>query len=401
MAGNFCLQVSWALFLLLSVYIKTLGGSDSQVGAIMGGFGVSSMVAIPAVALLVDRFGRRPFMLAAGFCTVLGSLVFVLVPYLSAWFLVGRIVQGIGFALYLNSALTLLADLLPPERRAKGVGLFGLSGNLAIAIGPPIAEALVTATGAYRTVFALGAALGIGSSVVAWQITEPRRPAGTGLRPPWRRQDAWELRAPALLGLLQGGGFGVLVTFVPAYAQGGGLAFTPFFLAYTGTVVLTRLVGGRLIDRPDRNRLLVPLFLVGVVAVLILTPAPRVWQLVLAGLFFGFSHGLLYPALSAFVLDLARPEHRGRAIGLFSLAFSIGANFLVIVYGVVADHWGYGWMFAAAAATLALGAGYARWDRALSARPDPRAGLGPRDSGSGLYVASPPAPPDPDGTFKT
>lgn len=360
MAGNFCVQVSWALFLLLSVYIKTLGGSDSQVGAIMGGFGISSMVAIPAVALLVDRFGRRPFMLAAGVCTVLGSLVFVLVPYLSAWFLVGRIVQGIGFALYLNSALTLLADLLPPERRAKGVGLFGLAGNLAIAVGPPIAEALVEATGAYRVVFALGAALGTGSSVMAWRVTEPRRPAGTGVRFPWGRQEAWALRAPALLGLLQGGGFGVLVTFVPAYAQAGGLPFTPFFVPYTATVVLARVAGGRFIDRPDRNRLLAPLYLLGVAAVLVLTPAPRIWQLVAAGLLFGFSHGLIYPILSAFVLDLSRPEHRGRAIGVFSLAFSMGANFLVILYGGVADYWGYGWMFAAAAATLALAAHQAR-----------------------------------------
>ncbi len=80
---------------------------------------------------------------------------------------------------------------------------------------------------------------------------------------------------------------------------------------------------------------------------------------VLAGILFGFAHGVLWPVLSALVMDQARAEHRGKSLGLFSLGFSMGANLMVIVYGAAADLVGYRWMFALTAVTLAGGAWYA------------------------------------------
>lgn len=380
MAGNFCVQLTWALFLILSVYIKRLGGSDAQIGTIMGGAGISAMIAIPAVAFFVDRYGRRPFMLAGGLCAVVGSLVFVLLDYLSAWFFVARIIQGVGFSLYGNAALTLLADLLPPERRAKGVGIFGVSGNVAIAVGPPVAEAIVEGTGgAYRAVFVLGSALAVGGAVAAFSVVEPARPQKSLAWRPWGFREAWGEREAVTIGLIQGAGFGVLVTFVPAYAQAGGTIFTPFFFAYTVTVILARFFGGGLVDAPDRQRLLAPFLVVGVAATMVLALDAGWTAFISAGILFGVAHGVLYPVLSALALEGARPEHRGKAIGLFSLAFSIGANLLVIAYGAVADLAGYSWMFATSAATLGAGAWYAyEYGRRHppQAPPAPRPGAG-------------------------
>ncbi len=359
MVGNFCMQVTWALFLILSVYIKTLGGNDSQVAAIMGGAGISALVAIPAVALFVDRVGRRPFMIAGGLCALVGSAVFITVPYLSIWMFVARIIQGIGFSLYSNASLTMLADLLPPERRGKGVGLFGLAGNVAIAIGPPIAEVLVEATGAYRLVFLLGSLLALGAAVMSFKTVEPRKPTGSLALRPFRREHAWALREPAAVAVLQGIGFGVLVTFVPAYAQASGVIFTTFFLAYTSTVVLSRVLGGRLVDAPDRHRLVAPFLVMGAVAVTILAIGAGAATFVVAGILFGFAHGVLWPVLSALVMDQARVEHRGKSLGIFSLGFSLGANLLVILYGGAADLMGYRGMFLLTAATLAGAAWYA------------------------------------------
>lgn len=359
MVGNFCIQVTWALFLILSVYVKTLGGTDSQVALIMGGAGISAMIAIPAVAVFVDRVGRRPFMIAGGLCALVGSAIFLAVPYLSAWMFVARIIQGVGFSLYSNASLTMLADLLPPERRGKGVGLFGLAGNVAIAIGPPIAEAMVEATGSYRLVFGLGSILALGAAVMSLKTVEPRRATGSLALRPFRREHAWSLREPTLVAALQGIGFGVLVTFVPAYAQASGVIFTTFFLAYTSTVVLSRVLGGRLVDAPDRHRLVAPFLVLGAVALTILALGAGAVPFVVAGILFGFAHGVLWPVLSALVMDQARAEHRGKSLGIFSLGFSMGANLLVILYGGAADLFGYRWMFLLTAATLAGAAWYA------------------------------------------
>ncbi|HWP35360.1 MAG TPA: MFS transporter, partial [Thermodesulfobacteriota bacterium] len=166
-------------------------------------------------------------------------------------------------------------------------------------------------------------------------------------------------RLPVVVGLVEGGAFGATVTFVPVAARAAGLAFAPFFVAYSATLILTRLVGGRIVDRPDRSRVLAPFLLVGAAALALVAVATGRLPLAVPGLLFGLAHGVLYPVMSALAIDLARPEHRGRAVGLFSLAFSAGANLLVMLYGLAADRWGYGAMFAAAAASLAAAAGYA------------------------------------------
>lgn len=57
--------------------------------------------------------------------------------------------------------------------------------------------------------------------------------------------------------------------------------------------------------------------------------------LVLAGALIGMAHGLLYPALSAYVIDLAR------ALGTFSAAVLLGSALGSFVFGVVAERLGY------------------------------------------------------------
>lgn len=359
----------------MSAYIKTLGGSDTQVGAIMSTSSVVTIATTPAAAVLVDRYGRRPCLITGGVCFVLGSVAFVFVSGISVWYYLGRGLQGVGFAFYQNAALTLLADLLPPERRAKGIGIYGLSSNAVLAVAPPIAEWLVAATGSYRPVFALATASAVASTAMAWQIGEPPRLPATALRSSWRAREAWELRLPALVGVLQGGGFGVMVTFVPAYAQAAGLAFTPFFVVYAVTLVSIRTTSRVLVDRFNHRAILAPSLLVLTAALAALAPGIGTWQLVVSGLLFGLAQAVIYPVLSAIVIDQSRSEHRGRALGLMSVSYAIGSSGFVMIHGVVADLWGYGWMFAAAAAVLGAGAGYI--GRAVTAargtreRPEP------------------------------
>lgn len=359
--GHICVQTAWALFLILGVYIKALGGNDADVGAIMASFGVSALIAIPIGAVLMDRLGRRPLLIAGGAFTLLSALVFLIVPRLSGWFYIGRMLLGFGNVFYVNAGFTLLADLLPSEGRAKGLGLFAMGSNIGLALGPPAAEWLVTTTGVYWPVFVLAGLLAVAGSVMAASIQEAKRAPTSSSSDPWRAHDAWRLRLPVLAVLVTAGGAGVLFTFVPAYATQAGFAFAPFFISYTGTLVSTRLFADSLMDRPDRGRVVPGLLLCSGASLLLLAADVGLLQLVVSGALFGFAQGVLYPVTSAIVLDLSRPEHRGRAVGLFTLAMYIGANFLLMPFAMVANRWGYPWMYASAAVTLCLAAGYAGW----------------------------------------
>lgn len=81
----------------LPLFIKHIGGSESQVGLVVGAFMLSAVILRPIIGGLLDRYGRRPFILC-------GLLIFTLAMYFYSWVggvfvLLGlRILQGLSWA---------------------------------------------------------------------------------------------------------------------------------------------------------------------------------------------------------------------------------------------------------------------------------------------------------------
>ncbi|NIU87041.1 MAG: MFS transporter, partial [Nitrosopumilaceae archaeon] len=76
----------FSAFFLLPLYIKDLGGDEANIGFIMGSFGITSLGAIPFVAYLVDKFGRRKFMLLGYGIMFAASLGYLFISHLSPVF---------------------------------------------------------------------------------------------------------------------------------------------------------------------------------------------------------------------------------------------------------------------------------------------------------------------------
>ena len=103
-------------------------------GAVAVSFGVSNFLASPMLGALSDHFGRRP-MLLLGFLGLALSF-FGTALSTSIWGLIGvRIVAG---AMQANAAIAnaYVADITPPEQRAKRFGLLGAMTGLGFIIGP-------------------------------------------------------------------------------------------------------------------------------------------------------------------------------------------------------------------------------------------------------------------------
>jgi EmrB/QacA subfamily drug resistance transporter len=106
-----------------------------------------------------DRLGSRKvfFFGLAVFC--LGSALCGISP--SVELLVGgRIIQGSGAAMLLPSSLGLLLSAFPSERRSQVVALWGGVGALAVATGPSLGAALISA-GGWRLVFYVNVPIGV------------------------------------------------------------------------------------------------------------------------------------------------------------------------------------------------------------------------------------------------
>src|SRR5262245_16583882 len=142
-AANFFFFLTFASFFLLPLHVRALGGSERTIGLVMGTTGLSGLASVVAVGVLLDRFGRRVFLLG-GFATMaVASAAYLLVDRIWATLFVLRGVQGLAFAAGFNAASTLAAEFAPPGRRAAALGIFGVSTLATHALAPALGEQLV------------------------------------------------------------------------------------------------------------------------------------------------------------------------------------------------------------------------------------------------------------------
>src|SRR4029079_411472 len=86
-------------FVLLPLYIKQLGGTEIEIGMVMGLYSGVGIVCQPLIGPWVDVIGRRPFMLIASGLAVPAALR-AAAPGGVGLLAVVRALQGIGFSMF-------------------------------------------------------------------------------------------------------------------------------------------------------------------------------------------------------------------------------------------------------------------------------------------------------------
>ncbi|MFM7537909.1 MAG: MFS transporter [Acidimicrobiales bacterium] len=135
--------------------------------------GVASLLLISG--WLSDTRGRRRCFLAG--LVVFGAGSILSGVSVSAGMLIGgRLVQAVGGSLLFPAGLALVLEAFPPQRRQAAVGIWGISGGLAAAVGPTFGAMLVDAFG-WRAVFLINVPVAIAGVVVGrWALTESTAP---------------------------------------------------------------------------------------------------------------------------------------------------------------------------------------------------------------------------------
>jgi len=354
--SNFLFFCNFSSFFLLPLFIKSLGGDEANIGFIMGSFGITSLGSIPLVAFLIDRYGRRRFMLLGASVMFFSSLGYLLITELSPVFYFFRILQGIGFAFFFTSSGTAVADFVPRAVRGKGLGIFGAFTIASYALGPTVGEAIIESLG-FRSFFIYASLFSLAAIILVYPTKdadfEPSAdPYGLGF---FRVVFSRKFSVVLLSNLILAGGFGSILNFISAFLKTKELDVFYFFLTYTVTVAAVRLLAGGISDVFGRKKITSPSLFFFSMSIAAMIFIESVYTTILVSFLFSISYGMLYPTLSALVIDKAGPDEKGKAMGAFNACFSLGTNFLSFGWGVVAKSFGFEGMYLTSAAFVLMG----------------------------------------------
>ena len=356
--ANFLFFLNFAFFFLLPIWVLEHGGGEEIAGRVSGVSGFAGLVTLPIIGYLLDRFGRRRFMIVGAAASALCSVSFIFVEDINFTLYLLRIVQGIAFTCAFTGAQTLAVLYAPPDRRAEAIGWFGISTILTHAISPALGEQIVLWRG-FDAMFAVGTVFGVLGFLMA--CTLPRPPelaaAGHGLTPD--KFDARKAVTTAVLAMVcYGFGFGAVQTFVPVMIERFELGRVGvFFIIWSVAAVLTRIVFGGASDRVGRRAVILPAMLMMSSALAILALSQSRGGVIAAGVVFGFAQGLLYPTMNALIADWSEQRNIGRIQSLFSGSYSLGIASSAFLFGSIAERYGYTALFSATLAITLIGLG--------------------------------------------
>lgn len=348
--GMFFLFTAFYLALpTLPLYIKQLGGNDSHVGLAMGAFSLTAVLFRPVVGGLLDRYGRRPFVLW-------GMAVFALAMFLYGWaggiaaLLVLRVVHGVGWASSTTAVGTVITDIIPVARRGEGMGWYGLAMTVSMALGP-MAGIWLMETYAARGLFLSATGLSVLALALAVATPMPFKASGGAGR--------LAVYEPALLPISVAIAFltvayGGIVTFLPLFAASIQVNAGIFFLVYAVVLTLVRPVAGRLSDLHGEAAVIVPATGMAALALLVLSMARGMAGLVGAAVLYGIGFGAAQPSLQAATVRLVPGGRTGVANASFFTAFDLGISVGSVALGWVSQLLGYQALFLASAASAAM-----------------------------------------------
>lgn len=333
--------------------ILDIGGGTVAAGLFLGFLTYASAFSAPFTGAIADRIGRRRTLLICSSAIFLMSFAYGMTttwpPMLAIVF-----VHGLFWSGLLTAAGAYVTDLMPASRRAEGIGYYGISTILAVAVAPAVGL-WVYQHGWLWLCVSIGT-LNLAMALIATRLAEsPRNASADGK--PWLSHEAleWRVTIVALTLFLISFGYGGVTSFVAIYAKE--LGVTPpslFFTVCAAAMVLTRPFSGTLADRIGPVKVLAPCLLLTSLGYALLAIGGSKGMLIAAAIVFGTGFGSAYPAFAAFVLRHVDDTKRAAAFGGILAALDTGIGSGSITLGWIIQRHGFSAAYGTAACVALL-----------------------------------------------
>ena len=378
MLANFTLFFAFYILTpLLPLYLSEhFGATKDVIGLVLSGYTITALLCRPFSGFLVDTFPRKTVLMVC-----FGGFAMFFAGYLAAStlliFTIIRTLHGGPFGALTVANSTVAIDVLPSSRRTEGIGYYGLSNNLAMAIAPSIGIALYQFTHSFSFLFWLALIVAcagwlVDATVVTTKKT-PTKVESSGL-PTVKKSiisfDRFFLVSAWLIAVNMvcfGFCFGVLSNYLAIYGKQvlgitGGTGV--YFMLCSIGLMLSRLQGGRALRKGKLTHNAGSGMVISLVGyTLFILPSlfsshvemARQGCYYLSALLIGLGNGHMWPAFQNMTICMANNNRRGTANSTILTAWDAGMGIGILAGGVISEVWGYSAAFWTVAFVNAVG----------------------------------------------
>ena len=359
--ANFLLFFAFYLLLpMLPLYLRDTFSADRQlIGIILSGYTITALLIRPFGGFIVDSFPRKKVLLI---CYFLFFVFFAgyIVAGTVLLFAIIRSLHGFAFGAVTVANSTMAIDVLPSSRRNEGIGYYGVSNNLAMAIGPSISMYLYDHNIDANIIFTIAlstACIGlICNALVKAPIKEQikiKQPISLD------RFILTNAMPECLMVIFFSFSYGILSTYLAIYGKeeiglngGSGLFFT---ILATGLIV-SRIISAQWVKRGQLTLNIGVGMIVTVIGFALFTFWRDISGFYLSAVVLGIGYGAMCPSFQAVFVNLAHNNRRGTANSTYLTSWDLGLGIGVLVGGAIAERLSYHDAYILAVAVCIIGA---------------------------------------------
>ena len=349
LAANFLLYFGfWLLIPVLPFYLsEVFSAGNSTIGIILSCYTVAALCIRPFSGYFLDSFARKPLYLMAYFIFMTMFAGYIIAGSLTL-FIMFRIIQGVSFGMVTVGGNTVVIDTMPSSRRGEGLGYYGLSNNIAMAVGPMSGLFLHDAGMSFTTIFCCSLGSCMAGFVCASLVKTP-------YKPPVRREPISLDRFILLKGIPAGISllllsipYGMTTNYVAMYAKQIGInATTGFFFTFMAIgMAISRIFSGKIVDRGKITQVISAGLYLVVFSFFLLSACVYLisWNNMVCTIVFfsvalllGVGFGIMFPAYNTLFVNLAPNSQRGTATSTYLTSWDVGIGIGMLTGGYIAE----------------------------------------------------------------
>ena len=373
MVANFALFFAfYVLTPLLPLYLSEhFGATKDVIGLVLSGYTITALLFRPFSGYFVDSFPRKTVLMVcyaafavffAGYLATTTLLLFCIV----------RTLHGGPFGALTVANSTVAIDVLPSSRRTEGIGYYGLSNNLAMAVAPTAGLLVYRMTESFQLLFWIALVVAcLGLAVDSTVHVADRPTTAKGVR---MSLDRFFLLRGWLLGanmVAFGFCFGVLSNYLAIYGKeqlGITSGTGTYFMLCSIGLILSRLQGGRALRQGRLTHNAAEGMVISLVGYTLFVLLPAVDAALFAeggwlsqagyygsAMLIGLGNGHMWPAFQNMTISVASNNQRGTANSTILISWDVGMGLGILLGGIIAEYFGYAAAFWTVAAVNAVG----------------------------------------------